>query len=207
MGKIIYGFPPITGPCPRVLILGSMPSERSIEAGQYYGYPRNHFWEIIYFLLKKPLPSDYKQRVAGVQEAGIAIWDSIAGCRREGSLDQAIEDEVYNNVSEFITQHPTLRLVVFNGRKAEQAFYAGVRQREKPRAAENPPDKKTPAEDLTAGVAGQEGPDGTGRRGSDRIRFIRLPSTSPIPTRKYRRMEDKIRDWKIIADYLEGEEK
>ena len=195
MGQRIHGFPPVAGPDPRVLILGSMPSERSIEIRQYYGHPRNHFWEIIYLILERPLPSDYEERIDGARSAGIAIWDSIAGCRRRGSLDQAIEEEVYNDVCGFIARHPTLRLVVFNGRKAEQAFYAGVRQRKKQGTAGDNPEDKNPAGDchdyFNAG----------------KIRFARLPSTSPIPTRRYRRMGDKLVDWRIVADYLDGGER
>ncbi len=41
------GFPPIAGPDARILILGSLPSQRSIAAGEYYAHPQNAFWRIM----------------------------------------------------------------------------------------------------------------------------------------------------------------
>ncbi|MGC9311656.1 MAG: DNA-deoxyinosine glycosylase [Sediminispirochaetaceae bacterium] len=170
----IYGFPPVTGEAPKVLILGSMPSVRSLAMQQYYGHPRNHFWEIVFRVLGKALPEEYPERIEGLKASGIALWDAISHCRREGSLDQAIEEEVFNDVGGFIRRHPSLRLVVFNGRKAEQAFRSGVLEQD-------------------SGDVEQ------------RCRYLRLPSTSPIPTRKYRNLADKLEAWMVIAEYLDGE--
>ena len=39
---------PIISKKSKVLILGSMPGEMSLELNQYYANPKNHFWPIIY---------------------------------------------------------------------------------------------------------------------------------------------------------------
>ena len=38
---MINGFDPIATPDARVLILGTVPSQRSLEAGEYYAHPQN----------------------------------------------------------------------------------------------------------------------------------------------------------------------
>jgi double-stranded uracil-DNA glycosylase len=40
---MISGFAPITRPDARVLVLGTVRSRRSLEAGEYYVHPRNAF--------------------------------------------------------------------------------------------------------------------------------------------------------------------
>ncbi len=56
------GFPPIAAPDARVLILGTMPSEASLQKQQYYGYGRNAFWPILYALWDEPFEEDYEKR-------------------------------------------------------------------------------------------------------------------------------------------------
>ena len=40
-------FDPISNPDTTILILGTMPGDKSLELGEYYGHSRNRFWKII----------------------------------------------------------------------------------------------------------------------------------------------------------------
>jgi hypoxanthine-DNA glycosylase len=119
----VRGFPPISRPDARVLILGSMPSRESLARGQYYAHPRNAFWPILTALLEIDAPS-YELRVAGVISQYIAIWDVLQACFRTGSLDSAIDDRsiVTNEFRAFFQGHPQIARVFFNGAKAEAVY-------------------------------------------------------------------------------------
>jgi hypoxanthine-DNA glycosylase len=125
----VTSFPAIVGDHPRVLILGSMPGIRSLERNQYYGHPQNLFWTFMDEICGAAPELDYAQRVAVLQRAGIALWDVLQHCERKGSLDADIvaSSEVPNDIPRLLGQHPTIRTVAFNGRKAEQAFKKHIR--------------------------------------------------------------------------------
>ena len=115
-------FPSIVKADARVLILGSMPGIISLQKQQYYGHPRNHFWPIIFSVIKQPLPLSYEQRVQGLMDNRIALWDVLARCNREGSLDSFIKNETANNFTELLIKLPQLKLICFNGSKASQMW-------------------------------------------------------------------------------------
>jgi TDG/mug DNA glycosylase family protein len=124
---LVRSFPALAGPDAKILILGSMPGIASLRAGQYYAHPRNAFWPILGALLGESeawsqLP--YAQRTERLLDAGIAVWDVLAYCVREGSLDSAIQrdSEIANDLAGFVTTHPQLRAIALNGRAAEAAF-------------------------------------------------------------------------------------
>lgn len=117
-------FPPIAAPDARVLILGSMPGVASLEAQRYYAHPRNAFWPIVAQLYGFDARLPYEQRCELLRGAQVAVWDVLRACRREGSLDAAIEkdSEEPNDFGEFLAGHQAIRLIGFNGQKAETAF-------------------------------------------------------------------------------------
>ena len=121
---VLQGFPPLAGAAPRVLILGSMPSVASLEKHQYYGKPQNAFWRIMGELFSAGPELDYATRCEQLIAARIAVWDVIASCRREGSLDSAIDMQSVevNDFSGFLQRYPTVSTVCFNGRKAEETW-------------------------------------------------------------------------------------
>jgi hypoxanthine-DNA glycosylase len=125
----VTSFPPIVGDHPQALILGSMPGIRSLERNQYYGHPRNLFWTFSGEICGAYPKLAYAQRVEVLQHAGIALWDVLQHCEREGSLDADIvtSSEVPNDIPQLLKQHPSIRAVAFNGRKAEYAFRKHIR--------------------------------------------------------------------------------
>lgn len=64
----------------------------------------------------------YAQRLTILKSSGIALWDALASCEREGSLDADIRAEAANDFTAFFAQHPHITKVCFNGSKAEQSF-------------------------------------------------------------------------------------
>ncbi|MEN1679453.1 MAG: DNA-deoxyinosine glycosylase [Planctomycetota bacterium] len=143
-------FPPIAAPDARLLILGSMPGVASLEAGEYYAHPRNAFWPIMGELFGARPELPYAERCRRLQASGVAVWDVLRECRREGSLDSAIDrgSEVANDFRSLFHRCPRIVRVSFNGQKAEAAFRRHV----------------LPGLDPALSV---------------RLTLIRLPSTSP----------------------------
>lgn len=122
----LQGLPPIASADARVLILGSMPGAASLQAGQYYAHRQNRFWPFMGTLIGANPSLSYPQRVQRLHSAGIAVWDVIANCRREGSLDSAIRDEAVNDFGHFLADHASIATVLFNGAKAETTFVRRV---------------------------------------------------------------------------------
>lgn len=117
-------FAPIFGVTPKILILGSMPSQISIKENQYYGNPRNAFWWIMSELFNFDLTLNYRSRCIALGRSGIAVWDVLYDCERPGSLDSAIVkgSEQPNDFRAFFRAHPSLLKVVFNGKASATLF-------------------------------------------------------------------------------------
>ena len=120
----VRSFPPIENARARVLILGSMPGGASLRAGQYYAHPQNLFWRIMGDLLGIEPGLTYAAGVSLLKSNGIALWDVLESCAREGSLDSAIEEAtiVVNDFASFYPTHPRIARVFFNGAKAEASY-------------------------------------------------------------------------------------
>ena len=111
----------MTTPQARVLVLGSMPGAISLRQGRYYAHPRNAFWPIAAEILGFDPALDYALRLERLTQAGVALWDVLQGCEREGSLDADIRNAVPNDFAGF-RAHPRLRRVCLNGGKAASLF-------------------------------------------------------------------------------------
>ena len=108
----------------RVLILGSMPGNRSLEQNQYYAHPRNLFWPLMGELYGVGHELTYDDRVRVLQQRHVGIWDVLAECDRLGSLDSSInaDTEVPNDIAGLLTRHPGIDVIALNGGKAQQGF-------------------------------------------------------------------------------------
>lgn len=121
---LLTGLDPVYDRTARVLVLGSMPGARSLEAQAYYAHPRNAFWPIMQALFGIGCELAYDRRLALLRQHRLALWDVIGECRRRGSLDQKVEPGsiVPNDFGRLFAACPSIELVAFNGRLAETSF-------------------------------------------------------------------------------------
>jgi hypoxanthine-DNA glycosylase len=113
------GLPPLLSSDIRILILGSLPSDYSIEKQEYYAKPSNDFWKLLGTALKCDLYAmTYEKRLECLENFKIGLWDVLKEARREGSDDSKIKEEVVNDFEEVFENCKELRLICCNGKKA-----------------------------------------------------------------------------------------
>jgi hypoxanthine-DNA glycosylase len=115
-------FDAITDSETSVLILGTIPGDRSLELGEYYGHPRNRFWKTVATVTGSDLPTAYPDKKSLLLRSKIGLWDVAHKATRKGSLDSAIRNEEPNDVVGLISRHTNIRIVGFNGRMAEKLY-------------------------------------------------------------------------------------
>ncbi|WP_300796657.1 DNA-deoxyinosine glycosylase [uncultured Bacteroides sp.] len=109
------GLLPWIGKNPKVLILGTMPSDASIEKQSYYTNPSNSFWKIMYSLFPKRKGKDHKEYITS---HGIALWDCIKSGIRVGSMDKGFnsKSKVPNDLISFLNKYPSIKIIILNGK-------------------------------------------------------------------------------------------
>lgn len=99
-----------------MLILGSLPGERSLAERRYYAHPRNQFWQLVGGAIGQDLTAfAYEDRLAALLGARIGLWDVVASARRRGSSDAAIRDAAFNDLAALAASLRDLRAIGFNG--------------------------------------------------------------------------------------------
>ena len=112
----LTGLAPVIAPDTRILILGSFPGAASLAAQQYYAHPRNQFWKLVGALIGEDLYSlPYADRLPRLLAHRFGLWDVLAACEREGSLDSAIRNPAANDFERLHRLCPELEIVGFNG--------------------------------------------------------------------------------------------
>lgn len=108
----------------KILILGSMPGVKSLEEQQYYAHPQNRFWKLMgMFCNADNLPElNYQEKLQILLKNKIALWDVIQSCYRDGSLDSKIQNELPNDIPEFLKQFPNIKIICLNGNKSYSAL-------------------------------------------------------------------------------------
>jgi hypoxanthine-DNA glycosylase len=116
------GLPPIIDRNTEVLILGSLPSDKSLSKGEYYGNPANDFWKILTEVLGQPLTTQsYEERLRVLLKHRIGLWDIYHHCFRPGSMDKDITEIELNDFRALKVDAPKLKLVCFNGKEAGES--------------------------------------------------------------------------------------
>lgn len=115
MTALKSSFPPVIDSDTRLLILGSLPGEVSLQRGQYYANPRNQFWRLMAAVTESRMPDAYEDRLAHLLRRGVGLWDTVKTARRVGSLDAAIQAAQPNALQDLIAGLPKLAAIGFNG--------------------------------------------------------------------------------------------
>ena len=112
----LTGLLPVIAPDTRILVLGSFPGAASLAAGRYYAHPRNQFWPLVSAVIGENLAAlPYDERLPRLLAHRFGLWDVLAGCEREGSLDSAIRNPAANDFERLRVLCPQLETVGFNG--------------------------------------------------------------------------------------------
>ena len=123
MSERLHGLPPVIARGTRLVVLGSFPGAASLAARQYYAHPRNQFWPILSTLWGADLAAlPYPERLAVLRQRGLGLWDIYASCRREGSLDSAIEAAELNDLASLRRRAPALQGVAHNGAESARGM-------------------------------------------------------------------------------------
>ena len=115
-----FSFAPIVGEDARVLVLGSIPGDRSLALNEYYGHPQNRFWRVIARLCGQEVPRTYPEKREMLLRNGIALGDVAHQAVRPGSMDSDIRDEKPNDIPALAASLPQLHTIAFNGKTAER---------------------------------------------------------------------------------------
>ncbi len=117
----VKGLQPIFTSLSKILILGTIPSDKSRTSGHYYDHNGNRFWEVICKYSGVPIPNDYEEKVKILLDNDIAVWDLIDTCEIEGSKDSTIKNPVYNNIQDLLNK-TDIKLILLNGKSAYKMY-------------------------------------------------------------------------------------
>lgn len=100
-----------------------MPSVESLANSFYYAHPRNAFWPMMAQILGREKPESIEEKKKLLIDNGIALWDTVYSCERQGSLDSAIRFAQANDFEMLYRNCPGIKYVFFNGAAAQQLYH------------------------------------------------------------------------------------
>lgn len=106
----------------KILILGSVPGVKSLEAGQFYAHPQNQFWKFMFKMFDEEYTTDYEKKKKLIIKNKIALWDVLYECEREGSMDANIKNASVNDIEGFLAVYKNVRHIYCNGKTAYKYF-------------------------------------------------------------------------------------
>ena len=119
--RVVHPLAPVFDETSCVLVLGTMPSPASRQAGFYYGHPQNRFWRVLAALWDEAVPMGADERAAFALRHGVALWDVLATCDIAGASDASIVNACPNDLSRVLDAAP-IEVVFTTGAKAAALF-------------------------------------------------------------------------------------
>ena len=108
------------------LLLGTMPSPKSREAGFFYGHPQNRMWPVLARLFGEETPTDTESRRRFLLLHQIAMWDVLSSCSIRGADDSSIRDPVPNDLRPILEQAP-IAAIFCTGKKSFSLYNRYIR--------------------------------------------------------------------------------
>ena len=111
MTSVSHPIPPVWNSESQVLILGTMPSPKSREAGFFYMHPQNRFWSVISEIFVETFthPNNSPDINASITERRdfllrhhLAMWDVLASCEITGAADSSIKNAIPNDFTKIL---------------------------------------------------------------------------------------------------------
>ena len=119
--KVFHKLKPIYDKNSKVLILGSIPSQKSRELGFYYAHPKNRFWSTLANIYNEDIPNTIEEKTNFLIKHYIALFDVLAECDIKSSNDQSIKDPIPNDLIPIIN-HSNIKTIFTAGKKAYELY-------------------------------------------------------------------------------------
>lgn len=128
--RVIHEINPVWNSDSSVLILGSMPSTASRNAGFFYMHSQNRFWPVMAEVfgesfVHKNNSTDKNaaiaERIDFLLRHKIALWDVLAECEINGSEDSSIKQTKPNDFSEILSKSK-IRQIFCTGKTAFELY-------------------------------------------------------------------------------------
>ncbi len=117
-----HTFPPVVDTECKILILGSVPSIKSIEADFYYGHPQNRFWKVLSLIYGEDFSNVNKEEKQNLLlKHHIALYDSVEECDILGSSDAHITNVIPSDI-EAIIANTKISKIFCNGNTSYKLF-------------------------------------------------------------------------------------
>ena len=114
---VFHTIPPVYNEGSRVLLLGTMPSPKSRQAGFYYGHPQNRMWPVLARVFGEETPEGTEARRDFLLRHHIAMWDVLASCTIHGAEDSSIREALPNDIRPLLAAAP-IEAIYTTGKKA-----------------------------------------------------------------------------------------
>ena len=119
--RVLHPLEPVADAGSRVLLLGTMPSPKSREAGFYYAHPQNRFWRVLAARWGEETPAGTQERLAFARRHHIALWDVLRACSIEGADDGSIRQPEINDLRR-VLDRADIRAIFTTGTKAAALY-------------------------------------------------------------------------------------
>lgn len=119
--KVNHTLKPIYDSNSKVLILGSIPSVKSREAGFYYAHPKNRFWKTLEKVYNEKIGEAIDDKTKFLIKHHIALFDVLKSCDISSSNDSSIKNPIPNNFKP-ILKESNIKIIFTTGQKAYQLY-------------------------------------------------------------------------------------